>query len=144
MPHVVVLYTGGLDAQTDMTGLCRHLADALLALRDETGQAVFPVGGLRVLAYPAPHFAVADGGAAGQAHWGRSDYGFVYVNLRMAAGRSQAVQQAAGKALLAAARAQLEPLFAQQGLGLTVQVDEAPGQVFDGKHSSLHPLFTKG
>jgi 5-carboxymethyl-2-hydroxymuconate isomerase len=28
-------------------------------------------------------------------------------------------------------------------IGVTVQVDEGPGQVFDGKHSNLHPLFKK-
>ena len=40
---------------------------------------------------------------------------------------------------------ELAPLFAQPGkhLGLTVQVDEAPGQVYDAKHSTLHPLFKK-
>jgi 5-carboxymethyl-2-hydroxymuconate isomerase len=26
-------------------------------------------------------------------------------------------------------------------IGVTVQVDESPGQVYDGKHSNLHPLF---
>ena len=37
----------------------------------------------------------------------------------------------------------LGPLFEQRLIGLTVQVDESPGQVYDGKHSSLHPLFNK-
>jgi 5-carboxymethyl-2-hydroxymuconate isomerase len=54
-----------------------------------------------------------------------------------------AVKQRAGDAILAAARTHLAPLFAQAPLGLTVQVDESPGQVYDGKHSTLHPLFNK-
>lgn len=134
MPHLVVLYTPNLDAATDMTALCRALADAMLAVRDEAGQQVFPTGGTRVLAYPAAHYAVADG---------QRDYAFVYLNLRMGAGRSAATQQSAGDAVLATARTHFEPLMAQRLIGITVQVDESPGQVYDGKHSNLHPLFNK-
>ena len=70
MPHLVILYTGNLDAIVDMPALCRELADTMLAVRDDDGAQVFPTGGTRVLAYPAPHFAVADGGAAGRAAGG--------------------------------------------------------------------------
>ncbi len=134
MPHLVILYTPNLDTEADMSGLCRALADTMLALRDESDAQVFPTGGTRVLAYPAAHYAVADG---------RGDYAFIYLNLRMATGRSDAVKQRAGDSLLACAKAQLAPLFAQRLVGLTLQVDESPGQVYDGKHSTLHPLFNK-
>lgn len=144
MPHVVILYTANLEAQTDMSLLCRSLADTMLTVRAEDGAQVFPTGGARVFAYPAPHYAVADGGAAGRAATGDGDYGFIYINLRMGRGRTAAVQQQSGDALLACAKAHLAPLFAQQRyIGLTLQVDESPGQVYDGKHSSLHPLFAK-
>lgn len=134
MPHLVILYTRNLEPQTDMDTLCRSLADAMLAVRDEAGAQVFPTGGTRVLAYPAAHFAVADG---------RRDYAFVYLNLRMGRGRSPAVQQRAGDAVLAAARAHFEALMRGRLIGITVQVDESPGQVYDGKHSNIHPLFAK-
>lgn len=134
MPHLVILYTPNLDAATDMTALCRALADTMLAVRDEDGKQVFPTGGTRVLAYPAAHYAVADG---------QRDYAFVYLNLRMGAGRSAATQQRAGDAVLASAKAHFDPLMATRLIGVTVQVDESPGQVYDGKHSNLHPLFNK-
>lgn len=134
MPHLVILYTPNVDAMTDMGALCRSLADTMLALRDEAGQQVFPAGGTRVLAYPAAHAAVADG---------KGDYGFVYLNLRMAAGRSDAVKKNAGDALLAAVKRHFAPVFDSALLGITLQVDESPGQVYDGKHSTLHPLFNK-
>lgn len=140
MPHLVILYTGNLDAVTDMTALCRALADAMLTVRDEAGKQVFPAGGTRVLAYPAPHFAVADGGAAGRAAGLGGDYGFVYLNLRMGRGRSAAVQQHAGQTLAAVAQAHFAPLLAARPVGVTLQIDEGP-EVFDAKHSSLHPLF---
>ena len=142
MPHLVILYTGNLDAVTDMTTLCRSLADTMLAARDEAGKPVFPPGGIRVLAYPAPHCAVADGGTAGQAAGQGGDYGFVYLNLRMARGRSAAVHAATGRQLEAVAQAHFAPLLARQPVGVTLQIDEGP-EVFDAKNSSLHPLFTK-
>jgi 5-carboxymethyl-2-hydroxymuconate isomerase len=133
MPHLVVLYTPNLETETDLTALCRRLADTLLAVRDERGEQVYPTGGVRVLAYPATHYAVADG---------QRDYGFLYLNLRMGRGRSDPVRQRAGAALLEAAKAQLEPLFARRYVGLTLQIDEGQ-EVFDAKHSTIHPLFRK-
>ena len=134
MPHLVLLYTPELEQETDMTALCRALADAMLALRDEAGKAVFPTGGTRVLAYPATHSAVADG---------KGDYGFCYANLRMGCGRSQAVHQAVGDSLLGVLRAHLGPILQRRPLGITLQIDESSAQVYDAKHSSLHPLFNK-
>ena len=140
MPHLVILYSGNLDARTDMKALCRRLADTMLSQRDEAGQPVFPPGGTRVLAYPAPHFAISDTGAAGKAAGGDGDYCFAYLNLRMGRGRSPAVQQQVGQALSAAAHAHFAPLLAGMHLGVTLQVDVG-AEVFDAKHSSLHTLF---
>ena len=95
-----------------------------------------------LLAYPAPHFAVADGGAAGQAAGLGSDYGFVYLNLRMARGRSAAVHADVGSRLEAVAKAHFAPLLASRPVGVTLQIDEGH-EVFDAKHSNLHPLFKK-
>ena len=151
MPHLVILYTGNLDAVVDMPALCRELADTMLAVRDDDGAQVFPTGGTRVLAYPAPHFAVSDGGAAGRAAGaGKTglatddpgEYGFMYLNLRMGRGRSAATQKRAGDALLQSARARLDAVMATRHIGVTLQVDEGP-EVFDAKHSTLHPLFKK-
>ncbi len=133
MPHLVMLYTPNLEAETDLTALCRSLADAMLSVRDEAGAQVFPTGGTRVLAYPAAHFAVADGSG---------DFAFCYFNIRMARGRSAAVHQAVGDTVTAAARAHLAPLLARRPVGLTLQVDEGH-EVFDAKFGNLHPLFSK-
>jgi 5-carboxymethyl-2-hydroxymuconate isomerase len=142
MPHLVILYTPNLDRKTDMTALCRSMADAMLTVRDEEGKQVYPTGGTRVLAYPAAHYAVADGGAAGKAAGGSGDYAFVYMNVRMAKGRSDATKIAAGRAVSTAAKAHFSTLLATEHIGITVQIDEGQ-EVFDAKHSSLHPLFNK-
>jgi 5-carboxymethyl-2-hydroxymuconate isomerase len=133
MPHLVMLYTADLEADADMKALCRNLADTMLEQRDEAGKPVFPPGGVRVLAYPAAHSAVADGSR---------DYGFVYLNLRMARGRSAVVKQRIGETLAAVARAHFEAVIARRPVGVTLQIDEGQ-EVFDAKHSSIHPLFAK-
>jgi 5-carboxymethyl-2-hydroxymuconate isomerase len=133
MPHLVILYTPQLDAECDMTALCRCLADAMLGVRDEAGAPVFPVGGTRVLAYPAAHHAVADGSG---------DHAFAYLNLRMGRGRSEATRQRAGAALLDAAKAHFAPLLERRALGLTLQIDEGL-EVFDAKFGNLHAHFAR-
>jgi 5-carboxymethyl-2-hydroxymuconate isomerase len=143
MPHLVILYTGQLDAEVQMNNLCRQMADAMLTVKDEEGKQVFSTGGTRVLAYPAPHYAVADGGEAGRESAGTGDYAFVYLNLRMGRGRSPATQQRAGQTLSDVAKAFFAPVMAQRPIGITLQIDEGP-EVFDAKHSTLHPLFNKG
>ena len=133
MPHLVVLYSANLETETDVNALCRRLADTMLGVRDEHGQQVYPTGGVRVFAFPARHYALADG---------QRDYAFVYLNLRMGRGRTDAVKQRAGETLLAAAKEHLAPLFAGRYIGLTLQIDEGQ-EVFDAKESTIHPLFRK-
>jgi len=134
MPHLVILYTPNIEPETDMSALCRTLADTMLEQRDEDGKQVYPTGGTRVLAYPAAHYAVADG---------KADYAFVYLNLRMASGRSAAVKKNVGDALLEQVKRHFAPIFDKRHIGITLNIDESPGQVYDGKHSNLHPLFNK-
>jgi 5-carboxymethyl-2-hydroxymuconate isomerase len=134
MPHCVILYTPNLEVKTEISALCRELADTMLKIKDEEGKQVFPTGGTRVLAYPAAHHAVADG---------EDDYAFMYVNVRMGAGRSKETQQKAGDRLLQVVKDHFAPIFMNELVGITLQIDESPGQVYDGKHSTLHPLFNK-
>lgn len=131
MPHLKIEYTANLDPQADISTLCKALATVLVELRDDHGEAVFPVGGTRVLAYPAPHHAVADG---------KPGHAFVYLNLRIAAGRSEAIKKGAGDALLARVKAHFDPIFSTRSMGITVQIDEGM-PVYDAKHSNLHTLF---
>lgn len=147
MPHLVILYTPNLDKAaseggTDMGALCRELCDAMLAVRDEAGKQVFPTGGTRVLAYPAAHSAISDGGAAGMAAGLGGDYAFVYMNVRMAKGRSAVTHERVGEALQAVVKAHFAVQLATRAIGITVQVDEGH-EVFDAKTSSLHPLFNR-
>lgn len=134
MPHAVVLYTPNLEGETDFGALCTSLASAMKGALDEAGKPVFPLGGIRVFAYPAAHFAVADSSA---------DMAFCWIHIRMARGRSPAAQQAAGLAATEAAKAHFAPVLARRLLGLTLQIDEGH-EVFDAKFGNLHAHFNKG
>lgn len=140
MPHLVIHYTANLERESDMNSLCRSLCSVLLEQVDESGQRAYPPGGTRVLAYPAPHYAVGDDGSAGRAAGGNGDYAFVYLNVRLGRGRSAAVLKRTGDALLMATKAHFAPLFQHRHIGVTLQLDEGP-EIFDAKHSNLHPLF---
>ena len=131
MPHVTIQYTANIESEARMPALCASLAEVIRAQRDGDGQRVFPIGGTRVLAYPAAHFAVADGSP---------DRAFVYLNVRIARGRAAPLVAATGEALMAAVRHHFADLFARRPLGITLQIDEGAA-AFDSKHSNLHPLF---
>lgn len=133
MPHVVILYTANLERESDMAVLCRALANTMLAVKDEDGKRVFPTGGVRVLAYPAAHSAVADGSG---------DHAFAYLNLRMGRGRSDIAKKNAGEALATATLSHFAPILARRSVGVTLQIDEGP-EVFDAKLGNLHSLFQK-
>ena len=134
MPHLTLLHSPALEAETDLGALCRRLADVLLAQRDEAGAAVFPPGGVRVLAVAAGHAAVADGSLPGA--------GFLYLNLRIARGRSAALHRQVGDALAGAVRDHLQPLLAARPLGVTLQIDEG-AEVYDAKLGNLHAHFKR-
>ena len=134
MPHVVLQYTANLEPLVDMAAFCKEIAKMLVAQQDDSGKPLFPTGGTRVLAFPAQNYAVADT---------NDDYGFCYINVRIAPGRSDAAKKATGDALLNLAQTRFIDAFRQAHVGVTIQIDESPGQVYDAKHSNLHPLFNK-
>lgn len=132
MPHLTLDYTANLEADADMGALCTALAATLVALRHDDGAPLFPVAGTRVMARAAAHFAVADGQP------GRA---FIYLNLLITPGRSPAMVERAGQAVLDCARAHLAPVFATHAVGLTLQVYEG-APAYEGKHNNLAAHLT--
>jgi len=132
MPHLTIEYTANLEAEASMGTLCTTLAATLVALRHDDGAPLFPVAGTRVMAWPAPHFAVADG---------QPDRAFIYLNLLITPGRSPAMVARAGDAVLASVKAHLAPVFAGHAVGLTLQVHEG-SPVYEGKHNNLAAHLT--
>ncbi len=107
MPHLTLDYSGNLRETGRFDVLCASLARTLVAFEAD-GQRVYPVGGVRVRALRADHWAIGDG---------RTDAAFVHARLHVGAGRSAATLTATGDALFAAMKAHFADLFERQGLG---------------------------
>jgi 5-carboxymethyl-2-hydroxymuconate isomerase len=127
MPHLAIEYSANLRQDGDIPGLLPKLAQCLREQRAD-GKPVYPTGGVRVRAHEATDYCVADGSP---------DAGFVHATLKIGRGRSRETVRATGDALFAIMKAHFAPLFARQGLALSLYLDE----VDEGgawRHNNLH------
>lgn len=141
MPHLVILYSSNIAEQVDIAHLCDALCEVMVKQTDVNGKSLFPTGGTRVLAFPAPYYSIADGGQAGRQIGESGEYGFMYLNLRMAEGRDHALISALGKALHEKLDIIFTPILNSHRIGITLHIDEKTPS-FDSKLNNLMPLFT--
>jgi 5-carboxymethyl-2-hydroxymuconate isomerase len=127
MPHLTLDYSGDLTADGDIPGLCREVAACRSAPRGE-GQPVYPTGGVRVRAFAADAWCIADG---------RIEASYVHAALKVGAGRSEATRRATGDALFAVMKAHFADRFERTGLALSLEMDEF-SEAGTWKHNNLH------
>ena len=132
MPHLILEHSGNLGPDADMTGLCRKLAQCLIAQRAE-GQPIYPIGGVRVRSFAADAWCVADGA---------SDAAYVHASLKVGAGRSPESLRATGDAVFAVMKDHFAALYARSGLALSLELNEF-GEAGTWKHNSLHARYRK-
>jgi 5-carboxymethyl-2-hydroxymuconate isomerase len=130
--HLTLEYSANLRGGGDFPGLCARLAATMAAQRDGD-KPVFPIGGIRVRAIPCDDYCIADGAP---------DAGFVHANLKMGAGRSEAVRNATCSALFEVMKQHFAPQFAAQGLALSLEMSEF-SEAGTWKHNNLHARFRK-
>ena len=124
MPHIIVEHSQ--PPPMDMSELVKALHDAAA---DIDG---LPLGGLRTRVLPAGHARVADAG---------EDNAFVYVTVRIGAGRDDAKKREIGDKLFAQLRYHARDRFEAgrpTSLGLEVQ-EIAPGTTW--KHNNIHDIL---
>lgn len=109
MPHLIVEYSANLDSRVAIRPVLEAARDAMAA------SGIFPLGGIRVRAYRADHFVVADGDPR---------HGFVHATLLLGKGRSEATRREAGEKVFAALRAALAPAFASGPVALQMEMRE--------------------
>jgi 5-carboxymethyl-2-hydroxymuconate isomerase len=138
MPHLTIQYTPNIN--TDFNVLCHTLVDTMLAVRDQEGKQVFPEGGTRVMAFPASHYAVGDGK--------RSDYAYIYFNLRIIEGRSEAVLKEVGDRTMDAIKQHIEPVFSREAIGISFLMELQPVEkpkaiviAYEGRHNNLRTIY---
>jgi 5-carboxymethyl-2-hydroxymuconate isomerase len=122
LPHLIVEYSANVE---DLIALDEML-DKLHSCALTTG--VFPLGGLRVRAYRADAYRVADKAP---------DNGFVHVTAMIGHGRPLDVQQRAGEQLFAVLAEHLEPLYAKSPLAISLNIQEFH-PVLNFKKNNLH------
>ena len=107
MPHLTLEYSANLDhSPVDFNALCQTLAQCLIKQQDN-GQPIYPIGGVRVRAYAAEHYCIANG---------LTDAGFVHGTLKIGSGRSEATKKLTGDALFDVMKTHFSALYAQTGL----------------------------
>jgi 5-carboxymethyl-2-hydroxymuconate isomerase len=122
MPHVLIEYSENLEGQLDFPDFLTALRDSALA----TG--VFPIGGVRVRAYCADHYVIADG---------HPDNAFVHIMLRVGHGRDLETRKRACDAIFAAACERLAKLYERIPLGISLEMQEVD-PVLTYKKNNLH------
>ncbi|MEN8500276.1 MULTISPECIES: 5-carboxymethyl-2-hydroxymuconate Delta-isomerase [Paraburkholderia] len=127
MPHLTLEYSANLAGEESIGELCKTLAHCLGPQR-ENEQHVYPLGGIRVRALRCEQYCIADG---------RPDAAFLHANLKIAAGRSQAVKKATGDALFALIKQHFAADFEQRGLALSLELNEF-SEAGTWKHNNLH------
>jgi 5-carboxymethyl-2-hydroxymuconate isomerase len=122
VPHLVVEYSANIEPAIDLDALL----DRLHATAVETG--MFPLGGIRIRAYRADAYRIADCAP---------ENGFVHVTATVGSGRSLERREAASRALFAALCQELEALAAGSPLAISFNMREFD-PVLNFKKNNLH------
>ena len=108
MPHLTIEYSANIEAAVDMAAFCRAMRDAM------AGTGVFPLGGIRVRAFPCGTYVIADGDPS---------LGYLHMICRVGAGRDEATRLKAAEHLYDAAEEFLKPLISFP-FALSLDLDE--------------------
>lgn len=127
MPHFVIEYSANVGNAVRIDAVVEAVRTAAI----ETG--IFPVGGIRVRAYPCAHYAIADGDPA---------HGFVAMTLRLAEGRTLEARKRAGDGVFSALNAALAPAFARMTLAVSFEIGEIPTEL-SWKNNTIHAALQK-
>jgi 5-carboxymethyl-2-hydroxymuconate isomerase len=122
LPHLVVEYSANIKAAFDLDALL----DRLHAEAIDTG--MFPLGGIRIRAYPAHDYRIADCAP---------DNAFVHVTAIVGSGRPLERREAVSKRLFAALCEELQSLQSQSPLAISFNMREFD-PVLNFKQNNLH------
>ena len=122
MPHFVLEYSPNVEAYVAPATLVETVRRAAV----ETG--LFPLGGIRVRAYRAEHYAMGDGDPS---------LAFVALRLSLLQGRTPEARRKAGAHIFSALEAALAPSYAAGPLALSFDMREIE-EAFSFKSNTVH------
>ena len=114
MAHCLIEYSANLETEVDFSAFC----EVMRAAMEDHG--AFPVPGIKVRAYPAHHYAIADGG---------NQHAFIDMHVRLREGRTDDVKKDATQHLFAAAKEFLRPTTAKRSLGLSLEMRDITAEL---------------
>ncbi len=123
MPHLAIEYSANLEGCADIGALCERLLKTIL------DAGIFEVGAIRVRAFRADHYAIADK---------LPENAFVDLNFRIGKGRTDDEKKRAGEAIFATAIDVLAPLFETPHFALSLEIREIDAEL-SWKKNAIHP-----
>ncbi|TPK67533.1 5-carboxymethyl-2-hydroxymuconate Delta-isomerase [Mesorhizobium sp. B2-4-15] len=123
MPHFSIEYSANLDAKVDMDELCA------LVLRTVLDTGLFETGAVRVRAFRATAYAIADN---------LPENAFLDMSFRIGTGRSGEDKKRTGEAVFAAVSQHLASLFEVPHFALSLEIREID-PVLSWKKNAIHP-----
>lgn len=127
MPHLIVEYSANLEDRINRD----ELLDRLHSVALDTG--LFPIGGIRVRAYRADQYRIADCAP---------DNAFVHVTAMVGSGRSLEKRKAASEQIFATLCEVLAPLQEASPLAISFNMQEFD-PVLNFKKNNLHEFVEK-
>lgn len=122
MPHLIVEYSANIEQAIDLD----TLLDKLHANAVDSG--MFPLGGIRIRAYRAEHYRIADCDPANA---------YVHVTAVVGHGRPLDLRERVSRELFATLSEHLEPIFAAGPLAISFNMREFD-PVLNLKRNNLH------
>jgi len=107
MPHFSIEYSANLEQMADVKALCNVIRQAAI----ETG--LFPMPGIRVRAFKAEHYSIADG---------HTKHAFIDLSIRLREGRPQDKKEAATEAIFNAIVHYLQPALDKHSIAVSVEM----------------------
>lgn len=112
MAHFILEYSANLDSeQLNLDVLFEKLHKAAV------DTSLFPLAGIRSRAHRCENFRIADGDAK---------HGFVHLQVKLGAGRTEDEKSSAAKAFFEVLGKHLNPVYNQQGLAISFEMTELP------------------
>lgn len=123
MPHLALEYSANLEGKADIAALCRAVHAAVMA------SGLFELGAVRVRAFAAQHYAVADLDPRNS---------FIDMSFRIGEGRTPADVKAAGERIFAAATKHCSGLLAEPHFALSLEIRQINSEL-SWKKNAIHP-----
>ncbi len=107
MPHIIIEFSANIEADVDMSAFCNALRETAISID------AFPMPGVRVRAFKAEHYSIANGDPA---------HAFIDMSIRLRGGRSFEVRQQALQQVFDSAKEFLEPVMSKRSLALSIEM----------------------